>query len=54
MSIIENDLNPDVTIGLELPLTHHSNFGFFRTTKTLLEQTKYNLINLLLTKKGKD
>ena len=52
MSIIENDLNPDVTIGLELPLTHHSNFGFFRTTKTLLEQTKYNLRNLLLTKKG--
>ena len=52
MSIIENDLNPDVTIGLELPLTHHSNFGFFRTTKTLLEQTIHNLRNLLLTRKG--
>ena len=52
MSRIENDLNPDVTIGLALPLTHHSDAGFFRATKTLLEQTKYNLRNLLLTKKG--
>ena len=52
MSRIENDLNPDVTIGLALPLTHRSDVGFFRATKTLLEQTKHNLRNLLLTKKG--
>jgi len=52
MSIIENDLNPDVTIGLTLPLSHDSSFGFFQTTQTLLEQAKYNIRNLLLTRKG--
>tara|TARA_B100000131_G_scaffold40848_1_gene36841 strand:+ start:434 stop:850 length:417 start_codon:yes stop_codon:yes gene_type:complete len=52
MSRIENDLNPDVTIGLSLPLTHDNSFGFFKTTQTLLEQAKHNIRNLLLTKRG--
>ena len=52
MSQVENDLNPDVTIGLSLPLTHDNSFGFFKTTQTLLEQAKHNIRNLLLTKRG--
>ena len=51
MGVIENDLNEDTFIGLELPLTHTQN-GFFNRTKTALEQTKSNIINLLLTNKG--
>ena len=52
MAQIEQDLNPDVTIGLQLPLTHDNEFGFFKRTKTFLEQTKTNIRNLLLTRKG--
>jgi hypothetical protein len=51
MSIVENDINEDVYIGLELPLTHTST-GFFNRTKTALEQAKSNIKNLLLTNKG--
>ena len=52
MAQIEKDLNPDVTIGLQLPLKHDNEFGFFKRTKTFLEQTKTNISNLLLTRKG--
>lgn len=51
MGVIENDLNEDTYIGCELPLTHTPS-GFFNRTKTLLEQTKSNIKNLLLTNKG--
>ena len=51
MSVIENDLNPNVYIGLKLPL-EHGNQGFFGRTQKAIEQTKYNIKNLLLTKKG--
>ena len=51
MSIVENDINEDVYIGLELPLTHTQS-GFFNRTKTALEQAKSNIKNLLLTNKG--
>ena len=51
MSVIENDLNPNVYIGLKLPLEHGSQ-GFFGRTQKAIEQTKYNIKNLLLTKKG--
>ena len=51
MSVIEKDLNEDVYIGLELPLTYGTN-GFFNRTKTALEQTKSNIKNLLMTRKG--
>ena len=51
MGVIENDLNPDVFIGLELPLNHGKN-GFFNRTKKTVDQSKHNIKNLLLTKKG--
>ena len=51
MSVIANDLNEDVYIGVGLPLNHNKD-GFFNRTKTSLEQTKSNIENLLLTRKG--
>ena len=51
MSITENDLDPNVSIGLQLPLGTHQD-GVFKQTQTLLEQTKSNIKNLLLTVKG--
>ena len=47
----ENDLNPDVYIGLELPFAR-SRTGLFGLTKTTLEQAGHNIKNLLLTAKG--
>ena len=38
-------------IGVGLPLNHNKD-GFFNRTKTSLEQTKSNIENLLLTRKG--
>ena len=51
MGVIENDLSEDTYIGLELPLTHTQE-GYFKRTKTALEQAKSNIRNLLLTNKG--
>jgi len=51
MSVIQNDLDPDVLIGLQLPLGVHQD-GVFKQTQTLLEQTKSNIKNLLLTRRG--
>ena len=51
MGVISNDLNEDTYIGLELPLTHTRD-GFFKRTKTALEQAKSNIKTLLLTNKG--
>tara|TARA_R100001082_G_C4280490_1_gene123680 strand:- start:96 stop:515 length:420 start_codon:yes stop_codon:yes gene_type:complete len=51
MSVIQKDLDEDVFIGCELPMTYTSN-GFFNRTKTALEQAKSNIKNLLLTNKG--
>ena len=45
------DLNPDLTIGLTIPLINGSN-GYFQTTMTHLEQAKHNLKNLILTVPG--
>jgi phage baseplate assembly protein W len=47
----EKDLNPDVYIGLQLPLGY-SDTGYFKQTKTTIEQAKYNIINLLQTIPG--
>ena len=52
MSVIANDLNEDVYIGIELPLKHNIEKGFFSRTKTALEQTRSNIKNLLMTRKG--
>ena len=51
MGVIENDLSEDTYIGLELRLTHTQE-GYFKRTKTALEQAKSNIKNLLLTNKG--
>ena len=51
MGALENDLNPDVFIGLSLPLGK-SDVGFFEQTQTTLKQTGSNIKNLLLTMKG--
>tara|TARA_R110000851_G_scaffold76110_1_gene167464 strand:+ start:4520 stop:5032 length:513 start_codon:yes stop_codon:yes gene_type:complete len=51
MSTLEKDLDPNVFIGVSLPLTHGSE-GFFSKTKTTLDQARSNIRNLLLTIKG--
>jgi len=51
-SALELDLDPDVTIGLSLPLKHDDVKGFFPRTLTTLSQAGSNLRNLLLTNKG--
>ena len=45
------DLDPDIYIGIKLPMEMGVD-GTFKRTKTALEQTKYNIINLLKTMKG--
>ena len=47
----ENDLNPDIFIGLKLPFGR-SKSGLFGKTQTTLEQAGSNIKNLLLTAKG--
>ena len=51
MGAREKDLNPDTFIGLKLPLGY-SETGYFKQTKTTLQQSKYNIINLLKTIPG--
>jgi phage baseplate assembly protein W len=51
MSQIEKDLDVDTYIGIGFPLNHGMK-GFFNRTQTALKQTKSNIKNLLLTKKG--
>lgn len=51
MGAKENDLNPNIYIGLELPLKYNS-LGYFKQTKTTLDQAKHNIKNLLLTIPG--
>ena len=48
----EMDENSDVYIGLALPLAPSERIPFFNSTKTTLEQSKFNMKNLLLTMKG--
>ena len=47
----ENDLNPDIFIGLKLPFNRDKS-GLFGRTQTTLEQAGSNVKNLLLTAKG--
>tara|TARA_R110000765_G_scaffold153565_1_gene256458 strand:- start:1087 stop:1515 length:429 start_codon:yes stop_codon:yes gene_type:complete len=51
MGAREKDLNPDTFIGLKLPLGY-SDTGYFKQTKTTLQQAKYNIINLFKTIPG--
>ena len=50
-SVREIDRNEDKYVGIRFPLDH-SPEGFFFKTKTVLEQSKANLQNLLLTTPG--
>mgnify|MGYP003121712726 CR=1 FL=1 len=50
-NVREIDRSDDVYVGLEFPLDHNLT-GFFRQTKTIQEQVKSNIKNLLLTSKG--
>ena len=43
----ENDLNPDIFIGLKLPFNRDKS-GLFGRTQTTLEQAGSNIKNLLL------
>tara|TARA_B100000287_G_C20027629_1_gene541181 strand:+ start:9 stop:443 length:435 start_codon:yes stop_codon:yes gene_type:complete len=47
----ENDLNPDISIGLKLPFKRGRS-GLFQQSQTTLEQVGSNIKNLLLTSKG--
>jgi phage baseplate assembly protein W len=47
----EYDNDPDVFIGVKLPIEYGTS-GFFNKTSTTIEQAEYNLKNLLLTKFG--
>ncbi len=49
---LELDLDPDVIIGLSLPMKHDDVKGFFPGTPTTLSQTGSNIRNLLLTNRG--
>ena len=51
MGARENELNPDVSIGLELPLGN-SKTGFFTQTKTTIKQAQHNITNLIKTIPG--
>ena len=51
MSVRATDKNPDKFVGLKFPLNSNA-FSTFNQSRTLLEQTKSNLRNLLLTSKG--
>ena len=50
-SVREIDRNDDKYVGIEFPLDY-SPSGFFYKTKTILQQSKANLRNLLLTTPG--
>ena len=48
----EMDEDPNMYIGLRLPVVPSETIPFFSSTTTTLEQAKYNMQNLLLTLKG--
>ena len=50
-TVRETDRNKDIYVGIKFPLSYGLN-GFFFQSKTILEQSKSNLRNLLLTTPG--
>jgi|SRR5210317_335368 phage baseplate assembly protein W len=50
-SVREIDRDSNIKVGIRFPLDYSPD-GFFYSTKTVLEQSKSNIINLLLTQKG--
>ena len=51
-SVREIDRNEDKNVGIGFPLDYTDTQGFFRKSKTVLEQSRHNLRNLLLTTPG--
>ena len=51
MSVREIDRTDDICVGIEFPLDY-SQEGFFRKTKTIRQQVKSNIKNLILTSRG--
>ena len=50
-SVREIDKNDDIYVGVRFPLDHSQEWFFYKT-KTILEQAKSNMRNLLITSKG--
>ena len=50
-SVRETNTNDDIFVGIEFPLGY-SPMGFFNSTKTIKQQAKSNIRNLLLTERG--
>ena len=49
MSTFDIDNNDDFYIGVQFPLSYGGTYGFFNQSKTLFEQVKSNIRNLILT-----
>ena len=52
MSTFDIDNNDDFYIGVQFPLSYGGTYGFFNQSKTLFEQVKSNIRNLILTNLG--
>ena len=50
-NVREIDRDENIYVGIEFPLDHNET-GFFRKTKTIRQQVKSNIRNLILTQKG--
>ena len=52
MSTFDIDSNDDFYVGIQFPLSYAGTYGFFNQSKTVFEQVKSNIRNLLLTTPG--
>ena len=52
MSTFDIDTNDDFYVGIQFPLSYGGTYGFFNQSKTVFEQVKSNIRNLLLTTPG--
>ena len=52
MSTFDIDRDDDFYVGIQFPLSYGGTYGFFNQSKTVFEQVKSNIRNLLLTTPG--
>ena len=52
MSTFDIDSNDDFYVGIQFPLSYGGTYGFFNQSKTVFEQVKSNIRNLILTNLG--
>ena len=52
MSTFDIDRDDDFYVGIQFPLSYGGTYGFFNQSKTVFEQVKSNIRNLLLTIPG--